>query len=383
MKSVGIICEYNPFHNGHLEHLKKVKEMFPDYTIVVVMSGNFTERGEVSILNKWDKTEISLLNGIDLVIELPFVFASQSADIFAKASIQLLEALKVEAIVFGSESNNIKGLTQLATAQINNKKYNQLVKDLLNEGMNYPTALSKALYTITGKKMDKPNDILGISYIREIILQKSNIKPFCIKRNNDYNSIELNSSITSASSIRYALKHGDDVSNYVPETTNKFLNQNLHFSDNYFSILKYKIMSTDDLSIFQTVDEGIDNRIKKYIIRAINMDDLILKIKTKRYTYNKIHRMLTHILCSFTKEEASQFIDIEYIRVLGFNINGKSYLNQIKKELDIPLITNFSSIKSPMLDIEFRATCVYASILNEQDKIKTIEAEYKNAPIIK
>lgn len=384
MKSVGIICEYNPFHNGHLYHLTKVKEMFPNHNIILVMSGNFTERGDMSIINKWDKTDIALHYGVDLVVELPFVFASQSADIFAKGSIEILNHLNVEYLVFGSESNDLNKLIEMAKIQLDNKKYNSLVKTYMNEGINYPTALSKALYDLTGKKIIKPNDILGVTYIREILRLKSNIKPITIKRNDNYNCTELEDFMSSATSIRYALKNNSDVSKHVPEYVLPFLNKNLYFIDNYYSLLKYNILNNmDNLDKFQTVDEGIDNRIKKYIINSRSLDELILKIKTKRYTYNKINRMFTHILCNFTKEEANEFENIEYIRVLGFNNNGRLYLNSIKKDIKIPIITNFSSIKNKMLDIEFRTTCVYASLLEEKDKINLIESEYKNSPIIK
>ena len=382
MKSVGIICEYNPFHNGHLYHLEKVKELFKDHVIILVMSGNFTERGDASIINKWDKTSIALYYGVDIVIELPYVFASESADKFAHASIEILNNLNVDSIVFGSETNNIEKLTELANIQINNKKYNKLIKEYIDSGINYPTALSKALYNISGKRIDKPNDILALSYIREILLSDSKIKPISIKRNNDYNSLDLNEGITSASSIRYALENNEDISSYVPNITLDYINHDIS-NQNYFSLLKYKILTDNDLSIYQTVDEGIENRLKKYIIGSKNLNEFILKVKTKRYTYNKLNRMFNHILCNFTKDEALKFKDIEYIRVLGFSTTGQKYLNFIKKDISIPLITNFSSIKSEMLDIEFRATCCYASILNEKDKIKLIESEYKNSPIIR
>jgi len=382
MKSVGIICEYNPFHNGHLYHINKVKEMFPDHTIVLVMSGNFTQRGDVSIINKWDKTEIALYYGVDIVVELPYVFATESADKFAKASIEILSHLNVNCVVFGSESNNIEKLKEIADIQLNNKKYDKLVKEYLSEGINYPTALSKAIYTLTNKKIDKPNDILALSYIREIIKQEADIEPISIKRNNDYNSLELNDGMTSASSIRYALENNEDISSYVPDKTKEYLD-NPMFNNNYFSLLKYKILTEKDLSIYQTVDEGIENRLKKYIINSKDLNEFILKVKTKRYTYNKLNRMFNHIICNFTKEEAEQFTEIEYIRILGFSYKGQTYLNKIKKEIEIPIITTFSNIKSDMLDVEFRTTCVYASVLNEKDKIKLIESEYKNSPIIR
>ena len=382
MKSVGIICEYNPFHNGHLYHINKVKELYPDHTIVLVMSGNFTQRGDVSIINKWDKTEIALHYGVDIVVELPYVFATESADKFAKASIEILSYLNVDYIVFGSESNNIEKLKEIADIQLNNKKYDKLVKEYLSEGINYPTALSKAIYTLTNKKIDKPNDILALSYIREIIKQEADIEPISIKRNNDYNSLELNDGMTSASSIRYALENNEDISSYVPDKTKEYLD-NPMFNNNYFSLLKYKILTEKDLSIYQTVDEGIENRLKKYIINSKDLNEFILKVKTKRYTYNKLNRMFNHIICNFTKEEAEQFTEIEYIRILGFSYKGQTYLNKIKKEIEIPIITTFSNIKSDMLDVEFRTTCVYASVLNEKDKIKLIESEYKNSPIIR
>lgn len=384
MKSVGIICEYNPFHNGHLYHLNKVKEMFPDHTVILVLSGNFTERGDTSIIDKWSKTDIALHHGVDLVIELPFVFASQSADLFAKGSIEILNYLNVQYLVFGSESNDIEKLIEMAKIQLESKKYNSLVKEYLDEGINYPTALSKALQDLTGKKISKPNDILGISYIREILKLKSKIKPITIKRNDNYNFKELEEFMSSATSIRYALKNNSNINTQVPSYVLSFLNNKLHFIEDYFGILKYNILNNlDNLDVFQTVDEGIENRIKKYIISSKSLDELILKIKTKRYTYNKLNRMFTHILCNFTKEEASKLKNIEYIRVLGFGNKGRLYLKNIKNDIEVPIITNYSSIKSKMLEIELRSTCAYASILDEKDKVKMIESEYKNYPIIK
>ena len=383
MEKIGIICEYNPFHNGHLYHIKKIKEMFPDCLITLVMSGNFTQRGDVSIIPKEKKCDIALNFGVDLIVELPFVFATQSADIFAASAIKILDELGINYLVFGSECNDIKKLEELALIQVNNKKYDKLVKNFLDEGINYPTALSKALFEISGKKVNKPNDILGITYIREIYKLNSSIKPLTIKRNNDYNSIELNEEMTSATRIRYALKQNDNVSSYVPSYVEKYLNDKLFFNEEYFQILKYKIMSESNLEKFQTVDEGIENRIKKYILNSKDLNDLILKIKTKRYTYNKLSRMFTHILCNFTKEEAKLYNEVTYIRILGFNYKGRNYLNSIKKDINIPIISNFSRLNDPILDIELRSTCVYASILNEKDKINLIESEYKNFPIIR
>jgi len=383
MKAVGIICEYNPFHNGHLYHLKKVKELCPDHVIILILGGNFLQRGEPSIINKWDKTKLAIEYGVDLVVELPFAFATQSADLFAAGSISLLDALGVDKLVFGSETNDIDSFTLLAKAQLYNDDYDELVKGYLSKGVNYPTALSNALFTLTNKKIDSPNDILGISYVREIIRRKSNIKPICIKRTNNYHDKELNSKITSATSIREALKKNQDISNYVPKETLKYITK-VHNVENYYPLLKYKILSElDDLDMYQTVDEGIENRIKKFIIPSKSYNELVENIKTKRYTYNKIGRMFTHILCNFSKDEADSMKKIRYIRVLGFSVYGQSYLNENKKRIKLPIITNYSKLNSGMLALEFRSTCVYASILNEEDKQIMIEAEYKNKPIIK
>ena len=168
MKIIGIIAEYNPFHLGHLYQIKKVKEKYPDSIVIVVISSSFTQRGDISLLNKWDKTKIALDNGIDLVIELPFVYATQSSDIFAKGAIEILNNLKIDTLIFGTERDNIKDLELLADIQINNKEYQKKVKEYLNKGSNYATATNKALEDITNIKVDTPNDLLALSYIKQI-----------------------------------------------------------------------------------------------------------------------------------------------------------------------------------------------------------------------
>ena len=380
MKRVGIICEYNPFHNGHIYHLEKVKELFPDSIVILVMSVNFTERCIPSIINKWDKTEIALNYGIDLVIELPFMFATQSADIFAKGAISILKELKAEYLVFGSESNDVNNLIELANISLYNQDYQTKIKEYLNDGDNYPTALSKAFKDFNLDTVSTPNDLLGLCYIKEILKQDASIKPVTIKRTNDYHEENINNSISSATSIRKACKNKDNIYNTVPKEVADLLKESIFFQENYFPFLKYKIQTTNDLSIFQTVDEGIENRIKKYINEVNSWDSLVEKLKTKRYTYNKINRMLIHILCNFTKEEAKNNQNIEYIRVLGFSNKGKDYLNKLKKELNLPIVTTFSKNNSKMLEFEMKTTCVYSSILDEEKKNDLIKSEYKNKP---
>ena len=373
MNIIGIICEYNPFHNGHLYHINKIKELYPDSLIILVMSGSVTQRGDLSIINKWDKTRIALNHNIDLVVELPFQFASQSADLFCYASIKILNYLGVNKIVFGSENNDIDKLINLANTQLNSKEYEKNIKLYLKEGYNYPSALSKSLNDITNINIKEPNDILGIGYVREIIKNNYNIEPITIKRTNDYNSKELNNSISSATSIREGIKNNIDISKYVPNDTLESINNPIYL-DNYYNLLKYKIISEiDNLNIYQSVDDNIIPRIKKYIYTSNNIDEFIKNIKTKNYTYNRIKRMLVHILMNFTKEEANN-IDINYIRVLGFNKQGQKYLNSIKKNIDIPLLTTYDN---NYLKIENRIT----NIININ--LKNQKMEYEQKIIIK
>lgn len=357
MNSIGIIAEYNPFTNGHLYHLNKIKEKYKDYTIILVMNSHFTQRGIPTIIDKWKRTEIALKLGIDLVIELPFPFATQSADFFAYGATTILEKLKVEKIVFGSESDNIEDLEIIAKTQIENDEFDKLVKVYSKLGKNYPTAVSLSIYDLTNKKIDTPNDLLGISYIKSILKNNYKLKYETIKRKNNYhsNNLEIDG---SASSIRKAIKEKKDINKYIPEVEKDYFD-NLHFIDNYFNILKYKIITEDNLSIYQTVDEGIDKLLKKHIEKANNIDELIKLVKSKRYTYNKISRMLIHILCNFTKEKANNFKTIKYIRVLGLNKRGSNYLNKIKKEIDIPIISKIKRDKDEMLEFEIKTTEIY------------------------
>lgn len=373
MKSIGIIAEYNPFHNGHLYHLNQIKEKYKDYTIILVMTGNFTERGDVAIIDKWKRKDIALNYGIDLVIELPFPFSTQSADFFAYGAITLLEKLQVEKVIFGSESNNVKDLELIAKTELENDLFDNLVSLYSKMGYNYPTALSKSLEDLTNIKIDTPNDLLGISYIKTILKHNYNIKYETIKRINNYHEKDSIDDIVSATTIRNNIKNNIDIKNQVPELTYNNLN-NLHYIDDYYNLLKYKIITEKDLSIYQTVDEGIDKLLKKEIVNSSNYEELINKVKSKRYTYNKITRMLLHILCNFTKEKATSFREITYIRILGFNSKGKAYLNKIKKDIDIPIISKITRDKDPMLEYELDTTLIYDLPYNKN----LIKQEYRN-----
>ena len=379
MHKIGIICEYNPFHNGHLYQIKKIKETYKDSLIIVCLSSCFMQRGEASILNKWDKTRLAIESGVDLVLELPFAFATQYQDIFAKGALTILNHLKIDTLVFGSECDDVELLKNLASIQLKDESYNHLVKRYLDLGLNYPTSLSKALFDITGVKLDKPNDLLALAYVKEIIKNNYDIEPFSIRRTSDYHNSNLDSDIVSASTIRKLLKDGVNVNNYLPYNIYDYLSE--IDEDKYFALLKYQIINNVDcLDKFQTVDEGIENRIIKYINMVNSKEKLILKVKSKRYTYNKINRMFTHILTNFTKEDAKD-LEIEYLRVLGFNTRGKNYLNKIKKDIGIPIINKYIPNMYKSLDIEFRVSLIYSLILKDKGD-DFLKREYRNKPVI-
>ena len=354
---IGIIAEFNPLHNGHLYLINKIKEKYEDASIILVLSGNYTQRGIPSIIDKWKKTELSLKLGIDLVVELPFPFSTQSADYFAYGATTLLNYLKVDKLIFGSESNDIKVLEKIVDAQ-KDDKFNTLVKLYCKSGYNYPTALSLSLEELTNEKVTTPNDLLGISYIKAIKENNYSIEVETIKRTNDYHEEELEKDISSATSIRKALKEGIDISNQVPKIELDYLNE-LHYIDDYFNIIKYKIITEEDLSLYQTVDKEIVKKLKKEILNSNNIDEYIKRIKTKRYTYNKISRMLLHILTNFTKEKAKEFNKISYIRVLGINNTGRNILNSIKKDIEVPIISKITKEKDPMLEYELEVDKIY------------------------
>jgi len=377
MKIIGIIAEYNPFHLGHLYQIKKTKEMFPNSIIIAIISTNFTQRGDISILNKWNKTKICLEHDIDLVLELPTLYATQSSDIFAYAAMKILNEFKIDTLIFGSESNDINKLKELANIQLNNKDYDNLVKKHLDEGINYPTAMSKALKELSSITVDKPNDLLGLSYIKEIIKNNYNITPISIQRTNDYHETNVNNNIISANLIRKLKREEKDITPYIPKYSQKYLYQNISI-ENAYNLLKYKLITDEtNLSKYLTVDEGIEHRIIKYINKSSSWNELVTNTKTKRYTYNKINRMLIHILLGITKEDNNKEI---YLRILGFNNNGRLYLNKIKKNISIPIYTNYKENINKVFDIEFKSTYIYSIITNDPSLIKQ---EFKNKPIIK
>lgn len=343
MKRIGIIVEYNPFHNGHLIHLNSIKERYNDSLIIAVMSSSFSMRGDLSILNKFDKTDIALKMGVDIVIELPFVLSLERSDIFASNSVKLLNLIGVDKIIIGSEEDNI-----------------YLYEEY------YPK------YDFNTKIPFMANDNLGFFYYKAIRDNNYNIELETIKRViSDFNEIKPKSSnITSASAIRNDLSLFNSYTPlYVSNMKDRLLNEDL-----LFNYLKYKILVTNinDLGNIFLVDEGLEYKLKD-IYKFNNIDDFIIHLMEKRYKKARIKRMLLYVLFNISKDKINNIYkeDINYIRILGFNDLGREYLNKIKKSINI--ITNVKEGINDILDIEFMVSKVLDSIYN----INLIEQEQK------
>lgn len=368
MEVIGVIAEYNPFHNGHLYQLKKIKEMYNDSVIVLILNGYFLERGIVSLETKEEKTRLALKYGADLVVELPFIFGSNSADIFAESSLELLNELKITKLIFGSESNDKDLLYKSAIAQLK-YGFDGCVKKYMDEGLNYPTALNKA----TGINIAEPNDLLGVSYIKAILKNNYKIEVETIKRTNNFHDTLSNEEIISASNIREKINNNIDIKKFIPEGHIVDINYDL-----MFMLLKYKIVTDDNLDSYLSVDEGLDNRLRKVINEVNSVDELINKVKTKRYTYNRLMRMLIHILVGVKRCDKEVIINNEYIRILGLSHYGQKHINRIKKEITLPLVSKYTSINSVIKDYEIKAAQTYELLTNTD----VCTFEYQNKPII-
>ena len=361
MHIIGLIAEYNPFHNGHLYQIKKIKEMYPDSVIIVAMSGNYTMRGEISVLDKWNKTNIAINNGIDIVLEIPFIYSNQSSDIFSYAALKMLNEFKIEKLVFGSETNNIDLLSLASSVQIDNKKFDPLVKDYMSKGYNYPSSIGKSIYELTGIKIKESNDILGVSYIKEILKNKYNIKPISIKRTNNFKTNTKKSNIISAYEIREFLNKNESIKEYVPNNVTPYIKKVDY--EKLFNLIKYKVISEkNSLNKYHLIDEGIENRIYEGVIKCDNYDDLVKYISNKRVTINKVNRILINIFVGLTKEEANNK-ELSYIKILGLSKNGKKYYSKIKKDINIKVCNKF---EKDIMNTELKASYLYSIITNDK-----------------
>ena len=379
-KRIGIIAEYNPFHNGHLYQIQKAKELTGADAVIAVMSGNFTQRGETSLINKFEKTKIALQNEVDIVIELPTIYSISSAENFALGGIKILNEIgNIDYLVFGIEEDNLQELQAIADVLVNeNDEFKRTIKEELDKGNSYPKAREIALKKVlssenVGNIMQKPNNILAIEYLKALKITNSRIKPFAIKRKNSmHHDKNINENYASGTYIRklFIENNFDEISKVVPKYTYERLlelkNQGTYVSSiNDFSdivIYKIRMMTKEEISKIADVNEGLENSIKLASTTCKTIDEIIEKVSTKRYTKTRISRILTYILLDITKSDMEQSKNNDpYVRVLGINKKCEEILSTIN---DSKLITSLKKFEenngeNELLNIDKKATEIY------------------------
>ncbi|MFD2443407.1 nucleotidyltransferase [Bacillus sp. CGMCC 1.16607] len=402
MKALGVVVEYNPFHNGHLFHIETAKQKADPDVVIAVMSGNFLQRGEPALVNKWFRTEMALLGGVDIVIELPYRFATQKAETFAFGSVSILDSLRCETLCFGSEHGNIRSFHETrALIEHNNEKFQKSIKEHMKSGISYPKALEFAFFDLapTTQMVDlsKPNNILGYHYVEAIDKLKSDMKPITIKRKNaEYHDEHFSSeTIASATSIRKALFSNfsqDEIERFVPKSTKNLLLKyiqtygTLHQWENYWPFLKYKIMnsSATDLTAIYEIEEGLENRFKTAAFHSRTFHEFMQTVKTKRYTWTRLQRACLHIFTNTKKTDMIKENEApSYLRLLGMTEKGQKYLNMKKKEISLPLVTKVSSFQNNLdLTLDLKVSHLYSLGLSEPQQSMLLQSEYKQPPVI-
>ncbi len=367
MNNAGIIAEYNPFHNGHLYHLSETKKLVQADNVIVVMSGDFTQRGEPAVYDKWTRAEMAVKNGADLVLELPFVFACNNAEFFAMGAMGILDGLGcVSHFSFGSESGELTGL--LGTAEFlvhEGPEFKTALKNFLDMGFSYPRARFEALKELEGEDaaalIRDPNNILAVEYLKQWIHSGKRMEPVTVKRfGKGYHDQDADNPMASATAIRRKLAEKQEVSavsQAVPQATAEIMERvdvkPVTDSEGLYTMLVYKILTTpnEELAEVFSIGEGLENKLKKAIIKSAGMEELVAAVLSKRYTETRIRRLLLHTLTSLTKEAFFQTLKEPsyYARVLGFSEKGAKLLRHIKKMecASIPIISNINKEVSP------------------------------------
>ena len=362
-KVLGIIAEYNPFHNGHLLHLTKSKEETGAEYSICIMSGNFVQRGNTSIVNKWVKTEMALNSGIDLVLELPTVYSISSAENFAEGAIKLLNSLKiVDTVSFGSENSDIDILNRISGILYEEpKQYVEFLNEELKKGLSFPKARENAILLYLNDQkysniLNQPNNTLAIEYLKALKKYKSHIMPIAIKREKAfYNSNCIVDEYASATAIRNMIVNNqfNDIRKVMPRLAYDLLMQEIENNQYVIDISKFekeilysiRRLSTADLKKFPEVNEGLENAIKNAANSCNTLAELINIIKSKRYTQTRIQRILLYILLNITKKD--MYISrktVPYARILGYSPKGKELISEIYNAN--PKITLITSVKN-------------------------------------
>ncbi len=388
-KVLGIICEYNPFHNGHLYHLEQSKKITGSNYVVAIMSGNFTQRGNTAIIDKWSRTEAALKCGADLVIELPVLYATSSAENFADGSIRILDSLRiVDYLGFGCENPELTLLTDIADVLYKEPKiYKNILSDEFKKGISFPKARETALLSYLGNNkkysniISSPNNILGIEYIKALKKCKSNIVPVPITRfEAGYNDLNYSGNIASATAIRNIIKNGnfEIVKNLLPPPSYEILMDNIkqgHIIPD-LSVFEKQIiynlrkMDTSEIAELPDVAEGLEFSIKKVANACNTISEFLVLIKSKRYTSTRIQRILLYSLLGITKKDMILSKKVNpYVRVLGLNNKGKFMISEIANaNPKLEIITSVKRFNDRsnnknlklMLDKDIFATNVYS-----------------------
>ena len=374
MKTVGLVAEYNPFHNGHAYHLREAKRLTGAEAVVVVMSGNFTQRGEPTILDKWTRARLALENGADLVVELPLAMAVQPAHRFADGAVRLLSALQVDAMVFGAEHPDwdFDAMVE-AEAAFNKEGFKRF-------DQTYATLFNEQLKAQTGHSLTGPNDILAFSYAKAKRAQGAKLDLVPIQRvASNYHDQKIRGTIASASAIREAVKKGDDVSQAVPESTAMALAavDRVPSWDDLYPLLRNQLIQAnrEQLNAIYQLRDGLGFRMREAAERNLNYDGFLKATKTKRYTYAHLVRAGLYATLNLTTAAVESSVANPVIHVLGFTDRGQAVLHGVKKAVAYPLVTKVDQdLKAGALNVDYRAGKLYQTFT-------PVEQDLKHAPI--
>lgn len=414
MKAVGLVTEYNPFHNGHLYHLNKAMELTGADISVAVMSGDFVQRGEPAVLDKYTRTSMALNSGVNLVVELPVNYAVSSAESFAAGALKVLDYIKADSIAFGSESGDIERLSKLAHILCDNEDtlYKEISKYTAN-GISYAAARQKVVEKLTDKDtaamLTSSNNILAVEYLKAIIKNNYAIKPYTVQRQGDsYNDTDIRSEYASATALRENLK-ADNISEYIPVKARLILSSNTNyiypdditealftrlldilFASNYDkNIFIENVMQYPDVSkeiagrlyksAMDMITRTVPQRSESKDNWAFSFGSLCEHIKTKEVPLSRIKRALVRITLGLDKKHMEKYANEPYIRVLGFDKKGQEYLSYIRKTVEVPLITKTADYKEMLLD-DIHAANIYNMIVAGKYGVKEL-GDFVRGPV--
>lgn len=380
MKVLGITAEYNPFHNGHKYHIEKSREMTGADCVVAVMSGNFTQRGEAAILDKWERSRLAVDNGVDLVVELPFIYACSKAQSFAEGAVDILKGLGVHMISFGSESGEISDLYEAAANLIDGSEKIEVARERhMKSGISFAKAGEIATAEVLGedavKLMTEPNNILALEYLKRLIFWKErgyDIEAVTVKRHGSGYFEENSEKGFAGASVIRKMQSSEEFERYVPEnvaealgnlkdkTSKNACERALHAQERLFQLVRSEIVKSSPEALAQVyhMGEGLENKLKKEIVKAGNMEELVSSVVSRRYTEATVRRLLTYVLLGLREYEPEKAV---YGRVLAATDTGRKLLGSLKKQDGhMPIITN---INKDELDNETVQACLRYDVL--------------------